>query len=225
MISNREEASTSAAKNERPHHRKHHLLPTSNFRSFNFNFIDIPYYRIMIARHASHAMLQRLSLTSKTSSFVATRRAFETWQQAYAKQKKINEPPQPGGKAFAECEMDAVRDLFHGFAKTDQESDIKYLDMEGVRELLKSVGERPDEATLQRLYDLADENGDGVIELYVRIIIFSGIVVLCFVLFAQINLHVSLTGISSLRRCHSRRRTCSNRLGSRRTGFGKGITL
>lgn len=128
----------------------------------------------MIARHASHIMLQRLSLslTRKTTSIVVgstARRAFETWQQAYAKQKVSREPPQPGGKAFAECEMDAVRDLFHGFAKTDQESEIKYLDMDGVRELLKSVGERPDEATLQRLYDLADENGDGVIELYVRL--------------------------------------------------------
>ena len=171
-------------------------------------------------------MLQRLA--SKTSSTIvgamSTRaRAFETWQQAYAKEKQSTQPPQPGGKAFAECEMDAVRDLFHGFAKTDKDSGIKYLDMDGVRELLKSVGERPDETTLQRLYDLADENGDEVIELHVRVKHEMIIVIVSeyyTFLLKPIILFFSLTGISPLRRCHSRRRTCSNRLGGGWTRLG-----
>lgn len=91
-------------------------------------------------------------------------RAFQT--QAYAKTKKQAEE-KPGAKAFAECETDAIRDLFHVFAKTDGDEGIKYLDHAGVRELLQSIGERPDEKTLKRLFKAADFNGDGVIELHV----------------------------------------------------------
>lgn len=138
----------------------------------------------MISRNASGILLQRGSLARRTvvlgfphekapSSFAAhhvrrvQHRSFQTWQtQAYAKTKMQIEE-EPGSKAFAECETDAIKDLFHEFAKTDGSEGIKCLDHDGVRELLKSIGERPDERTLRRMFKAADFNGDGVIELHV----------------------------------------------------------
>lgn len=94
-----------------------------------------------------------------------THRDFQTWQPQSTKR-----PEKPGSKAFADCEADAIKDLFHNFAKSDGDAaDIKYLDLDGVRNLLNSIGERPDERTLRRLYKAADFNGDGIIELHVSI--------------------------------------------------------
>jgi hypothetical protein len=95
-----------------------------------------------------------------------THRDFQTWHPG----NKPMRPETPGSKAFADCEADAIKDLFHNFAKTDGDATgIKYLDLDGVRNLLNSIGERPDERTLRRLYKAADFNGDGIIELHVSI--------------------------------------------------------
>ena len=93
-------------------------------------------------------------------------RDFQTWHPG----NKKRGPQTPGSKAFADCEADAVKDLFHNFAKSDGDATgIKYLDLDGVRNLLNSIGERPDERTLRRLYKAADFNGDGIIELHVSV--------------------------------------------------------
>lgn len=125
--------------------------------------IQIRAVRVFVGRNSFFGQKQEL----KSTVNMTTRASFQTWEPDQAYAKRANKKEQPGGKAFAECEMDAVRDLFHGFAKKDDDSDVKYLDMDGVRELLNSIGERPDEKTLQRLYKAADYNGDGVIELHV----------------------------------------------------------
>jgi adenylate kinase family enzyme len=122
---------------------------------------------MLLLRGLSSVPTKRLLLECRqtlSSVNTPTLREFQTWQpQAYAKIKESNKP---GSKAFAECETDAIKDLFNVFAKTDGDAGIKYLDHAGVRELLKSIGERPDERTLQRLFKAADFNGDGVIELH-----------------------------------------------------------
>jgi len=76
----------------------------------------------------------------------------------------------PGAKAFADCEYAAIKDLFFHFAKTkpaDGGVDElgSYLCPSGVRELLASIGERPDESTLRELFETADRKGDGKLHL------------------------------------------------------------
>ena len=76
--------------------------------------------------------------------------------------------PKPGSKAFVDAEAGAVIDLFHQFAKDRSSvgwspalSVEPYLDREGVFELLRSIGERPDDAMVDRLLDAADLDGTG----------------------------------------------------------------
>ena len=77
----------------------------------------------------------------------------------------------PGSKAFAECETDAIQDLFFQFAQVDNdgggidEEGTPHLCLNGVRELLHSIGERPDDETLTRLFQEADQNNDGKLDL------------------------------------------------------------
>jgi len=78
----------------------------------------------------------------------------------------------PGSKAFADCETNAVQDLFYQFAQNNVnvkhggvDEGGSYLCLRGVRELLHSIGERPDERTLRRLFQEADVNKDGKLHL------------------------------------------------------------
>lgn len=73
----------------------------------------------------------------------------------------------PGSRAFVECDRNALIDLFHKYA-VDCDVSGRYLDLEGLRKLLRAVGENLDQATLERLFETADINGDGTIELTVR---------------------------------------------------------
>jgi hypothetical protein len=111
----------------------------------------------------------RLMSSERNVGATMTHRAFQTWQPQDGKSSRRSEM-QPGSKAFAECETDAIKDLFHNFAKTNGDGGIKYLDLDGVHKLLNSIGERPDERTLKRLYKAADYNGDGIIELHVSVL-------------------------------------------------------
>lgn len=89
-------------------------------------------------------------------------RAFQTQS---TKENKKTLPYKPGSKAFAECETDAIQDLFFQFAKCDYAGGVdemgSYLSLKGVEELLNSIGERPDEKTLIKLFNEADSNNDG----------------------------------------------------------------
>lgn len=75
----------------------------------------------------------------------------------------LHQPP-PGSRAFVECDRNALIDLFHKYA-VDCDVSGRYLDLEGLRKLLRAVGENLDQATLERLFATADINGDGTIEL------------------------------------------------------------
>jgi len=75
---------------------------------------------------------------------------------------------QPGSIAFGECEISALSDLFFQFAKTDNlvDSDGPYLNLKRVKLLLESVGERPDESTLETLFDEINVSKDGKLRLH-----------------------------------------------------------
>lgn len=65
-------------------------------------------------------------------------------------------------------ETSAMTDLFQQFSeslkKGDQDPE-EYLTLDGIRDLLESVGERPDEETLRRIFKTADLNKDGKLQL------------------------------------------------------------
>mmetsp|Transcript_30093 Transcript_30093/g.63388 ORF Transcript_30093/g.63388 Transcript_30093/m.63388 type:complete len:446 (-) Transcript_30093:152-1489(-) len=73
----------------------------------------------------------------------------------------------PGSRAFGECEISALSDLFLEFARTSSSVDDlgPYLNLEGIRRLLASVGESPDEDTLKALFDSINVNKDGKLRL------------------------------------------------------------
>lgn len=75
---------------------------------------------------------------------------------------------QPGSIAFGECEISALSDLFFQFAKTDNlvDSDGPYLNLKRIKLLLESVGERPDESTLETLFDEINVSRDGKLRLH-----------------------------------------------------------
>jgi len=81
-------------------------------------------------------------------------------------QQQRRRPNRPGSLAFADCETDALRDLYFEFARYDCENPQKpYLTVKEVRELLSSIGEHPNEKTIQRIFQEADLTQDGKLDL------------------------------------------------------------
>lgn len=75
----------------------------------------------------------------------------------------------PGSRAFVECDREVLIDLFHKYAVNCDISG-RYLDMDGLREILRAVGENANQETLENLFLTADINGDDEkIELDVRL--------------------------------------------------------
>lgn len=71
---------------------------------------------------------------------------------------------QAGSLAFADCEYNAIRDLFFQFANEHSDGE-HYLSLRGVRDLLTSIGERPDERTLRQMFKHADTAKNGKLSL------------------------------------------------------------
>lgn len=95
-------------------------------------------------------------------------RSFQTYSEDG--KKRLTEEKRPGSIAFADCETNAISDLFYQFARKDTGEggvDVggSYLSLRGVRELLHSIGERPDERTLRKLFSAADTSNDGKLHL------------------------------------------------------------
>jgi adenylate kinase len=73
----------------------------------------------------------------------------------------------PGSIAFGECEINALSDLFLQFAKTSNSVDDTgpYLNFQRIKQLLESVGEKPDDITLQTLFEQVNLHKDGKLRL------------------------------------------------------------
>jgi adenylate kinase family enzyme len=87
------------------------------------------------------------------------------FQTNSAEAKALVDRSTPGSAAFADCEASAVADLFYQFSKKTGVEGQCYLDPDGVRELLTSIGERPDDDMLQDIFQTADVKRKGTINL------------------------------------------------------------
>jgi adenylate kinase family enzyme len=72
----------------------------------------------------------------------------------------------PGSKAFADCEHAAISDLFYNFAQEDKDGRGYLLSLKGCRDLLYSIGERPEEETLKRMFQEWDLDKSGKLDLH-----------------------------------------------------------
>ena len=98
-------------------------------------------------------------------------RGYKTWKPEKPSHHDLGLQLTPGSRAFADCEYAAIRDLFHAFSQTNPSADGgvddlgPYLGISGVRDLLASIGERPDDVTLREIFSAVDLSGDGRIHL------------------------------------------------------------
>jgi hypothetical protein len=106
-----------------------------------------------------------LNLNSR--SYSSTSHIKELWNRvADVAHQESEDELLPGSRAFVECDREALIDLFHKYAINCDVSG-RYLDLPGLAQLLKAVGEHLDQPTLEKLFASADINGDGSIELEV----------------------------------------------------------
>jgi len=73
-----------------------------------------------------------------------------------------------GQMAFADCEIQPITDLFLQYARRDKLQDQGgcYLTIDGVKELLSSIGERRNDETVAEFFQAADLNNDGKLHLH-----------------------------------------------------------
>ena len=63
-------------------------------------------------------------------------------------------------------DKEAVVDLFDQYAR--ERDGVRSLNWCDIRDLLLGIGERPQDATIAKLFEVADQDGNGVIDLEVR---------------------------------------------------------
>lgn len=78
----------------------------------------------------------------------------------------------PGSRAFVECELYALVDLFDKYAlplDTVASNRSKFVNQDGLQRLMNAVGESPSDRMLKKLFEAADADGNGVIDLDVSV--------------------------------------------------------
>jgi hypothetical protein len=73
-----------------------------------------------------------------------------------------------GSRAFVDCELFALVDLFDKYAlplDTVASNNTKFINHDGLRRLMHAVGESPTEEMLQKLFEAADADNNGVIDI------------------------------------------------------------
>ena len=103
---------------------------------------------------------------------IKTRMISSTTSTNYRHQVNDNDPKpstasSPGSKAFIDCERMALIDLFdkHAIASLKDDDNNKYINEDGLTQLLNAVGEKPTPAMLKQMFEQADLDGNGAIDL------------------------------------------------------------
>lgn len=89
------------------------------------------------------------------------------WYNTSSSDNKKQE--EPGSKAFSESEKEAVMDLFNHYANKKKcggmDAKGKYLTIEGVNRVLTTIGEQPNEKTIEGIFKEIDLNQDNKLHL------------------------------------------------------------
>eukprot|EP00978_Attheya_sp_CCMP212_P010357 scaffold25061_cov54-Attheya_sp.AAC.2 len=122
--------------------------------------------RFLLPRGRTRIVAPLLWNNSETAALLQ-RRTFRTKDSSCETPQTDAAELQPGAKAFADLEIFALADLYYHFAGSKENGGHDeagpYLCPQGVKQLLQSIGEHPDEVTLHDLFETADLNlnGDG----------------------------------------------------------------
>jgi hypothetical protein len=79
-----------------------------------------------------------------------------------------NNTTMPGSRAFLDCELFALVDLFDKYAlplDTVASNNSKFINRDGLKRLMNAVGESPTEEMLQKMFEEADTDDNGVVDL------------------------------------------------------------
>lgn len=104
-----------------------------------------------------------MSANSNTSSRSYHQSTLTMFESTIADDDTNKSPQPPGSKAFMlESDRHALVDLFKKHAAS---KNPRCLDRKALALVLKAIGENPDEATLEKIFQDADLDGNGVIDL------------------------------------------------------------
>jgi len=114
---------------------------------------------------------RQIQFLDSETTFACSRK-FQTWSPGESTHVGTKKEKKPGSEAFVGCETAAIADLFFHFSGKSPENggmddEGSYLSLNGVKELLNSIGEKPDAKTLERIFVEADANKNGKIHLQV----------------------------------------------------------
>lgn len=121
-----------------------------------------------VMQNQNSTVLSSSSVTSTNTSSSSTNTNTNSSTTMSATTNTPSSPHQeiPGSKAFADCEHAAISDLFYNFAQEDKNGRGYLLSLKGCRDLLYSIGERPDEKTLKRMFQEWDLDKSGQLDLH-----------------------------------------------------------
>jgi len=141
------------------------LVQRLSIRSMSSSLLRRRHNKLSTAPFLSSFLLVKPSNNTLISTSFRT---FGSEREPDPKQSK-----RTGSRAFLGKELCALTDLFYRHAKNSPSelyggcdtSGKPYLCLAGVKSLLESIGERPDEDTLNSLFEKADQNRDGILDL------------------------------------------------------------
>ena len=151
-------------------HRHHSQIPTHDTP---LSLSQLPQFiqplNTMVVSSSTLHLLYRASSRNSTIRLFKTRANPMPSELNGNLAKDTNNKPTScdGEKAFADCEIGPITDLFHQYSKKSKLEDESgcYLRISELKELLHSIGERRNDETVKDFFKAADSNQDGRLHL------------------------------------------------------------
>ena len=117
--------------------------------------------RAFSANTVKQWQMKHPSLTEQTLRYFRTQVSKKPGEPEHDENEPIKF--KEGRRAFADCEIGPITDLFLSYAKKSKLEDEGgcYLCLDGVKELLTAIGERRNDETVAEFFNAADLNKDG----------------------------------------------------------------
>eukprot|EP00571_Detonula_confervacea_P013793 CAMPEP_0172300180 /NCGR_PEP_ID=MMETSP1058-20130122/2319_1 /TAXON_ID=83371 /ORGANISM="Detonula confervacea, Strain CCMP 353" /LENGTH=458 /DNA_ID=CAMNT_0013009875 /DNA_START=4 /DNA_END=1380 /DNA_ORIENTATION=+ len=144
-------------------------LPHNNYRTTFTLAKNHAHYNEPMNQQEHHSPSQPQSAEFHTSNQAPFRTHNMLDYNSSSDKQSQSQQQQPGSIAFCEFEISALSDLFLQFAKTKDSVNggrTPYLNLKRVKLLLESIGENPDDDTLQSLMEETNTHKDGKLQLH-----------------------------------------------------------